>query len=127
MSKYLFIVLCSAIIIDSGNCGDNAEEVFEEENDYRNATIRDLEDYPVCVTDEDCLDISTETEKDYRCFQYMCYPWNDSEMGGVFRKCQAKDDCKEMGEEEGGDGGDGDCFRHPDRKQVLSGICLHQK
>jgi len=127
MSKHIFIsVLLISISIDSGKCGIEEEEVFAEENNGINMTIRDLEDFPVCVIDEDCLSISTETNQDYRCFQYMCYPWNYPEMKGAFRTCQTKDDCKKLKEDEGGDGNDGECFRHPDKRKVLSGICLLQ-
>eukprot|EP00092_Neocalanus_flemingeri_P087090 GFUD01109835.1.p1 GENE.GFUD01109835.1~~GFUD01109835.1.p1 ORF type:complete len:241 (-),score=46.06 GFUD01109835.1:248-970(-) len=126
MSRYFVLLLCYTIIIDSGKCVNDTEDVFEDENNTISTSIRDLEDYPACVIDEDCLDISDEMGKDYKCFQYMCYPWNDSELEGQFKKCQSKDDCKELSEEEGGDGGDGDCFRHHDIKQVAKGICLRQ-
>ena len=31
--------------------------------------------------------------------------------GGPFRSCKRRSDCDELGEEEGGDGSDGDCYR----------------
>merc|ERR1711909_203013 len=72
-----------------------------------NTTARNMGDYPACMQDSDCTGLGGG----YRCFQYMCYPW---EQGGSLEKCQVKDDCKgKVG------GEDGECFRHPDRKTVL--------
>ena len=77
--------------------------------------VRNLGDYPACMQDSDCIGLGGG----YRCFQYMCYPW---EQGGSLEKCQVKEDCKgKVG------GEDGECFRHPDRKTVLSGICIHPR
>jgi len=123
MRTLFYIIIVYSTLINYSTCN---EEGFEEENVESSISIRDLEDYPSCVTDEDCHDISKETTKDYRCFQYMCYPWNDPELRGDFRQCQTKENCRGLTEEEGGDGGDGICFRHPDRKKVTSGICLTQ-
>ena len=36
----------------------------------------------------------------------------------------SRSDCHELSEEEGGDGEAGDCYRHQDRRNVFSGICL---
>ena len=78
----------------------------------------------------------------YRCFQYMCYPW--SKGSSTFRSCKRRSDCQGLEEEEAGNGEDGDCyryfsidfphcilwfifqphFRHQDRRFVFSGICL---
>ena len=33
--------------------------------------------------------------------------------GGPFRSCKRRSDCGQLREEEGGDGGDGDCYRWP--------------
>ena len=31
--------------------------------------LRNISAFPVCIADNDCQD-------DFKCFQYMCYPWN---------------------------------------------------
>ena len=36
----------------------------------RNITV-----FPPCVSDQDCTELSSTHKEDYRCFQYMCYPW----------------------------------------------------
>ena len=46
---------------------------------YRNLSL-----YPACVTDQDCGVVAAEREEDYRCFQYMCYPWAATQ--GPFRQ-----------------------------------------
>ena len=112
----LALLFCSAF-------SNDAREVFED-HVGQNVTLRNLADYPVCLIDTDCQGIAELKGQDYRCFQYMCYPWEHGEEEGDFRKCQVKDDCKGMGE---GEMEDGDCFRHPERKKVLSGICLRQR
>lgn len=86
--------------------------------------VRDLDKYPVCVTDTDCDSISAREGDSYKCFQYMCYPWNSDSKAQPFRSCKRRSDCKDLRQEEGGDGGNGDCFRHQDRRNVFSGICL---
>ena len=85
------------------------------------SSLRDLNKFPSCVTDEDCELIEDNENSEYRCFQYMCYPWAKK---GPFRSCQRKHDCKDLTPEEGGNGERVDCFRHLDRRRVLRGICL---
>ena len=142
---YCMWVLCLGGVLGSGI--DNMEqdikkeesgiELVEEEfliDDINNDTdtrsgvlyrepYRNISSYPVCVTDDDCADISQASRSDYRCFQYMCYPWESTE--GLFRPCKRRSDCSDLPAEEGGDGEDGDCYRHHDRRNVVSGICLH--
>ena len=67
------------------------------------------------------------TDADYRCFQYRCFPWDDQELQGEFRSCKTRKDCLELGEEEGGDGDDGECFRHQDRRKINMGLCVRQR
>ena len=31
---------------------------------------RDMDNFPACITDSDCKE-----EDGYKCFQYMCFPW----------------------------------------------------
>jgi len=88
------------------------------------SVVRDLVRFPVCVTDDDCDSISDKKQDSYKCFQYMCYPWNSSQQGQPFKSCKRRSDCKDLSPAEGGDGGNGDCFRHQDRRNVFSGICL---
>ena len=90
-------------------------------------SIRDIDRFPVCVTDEDCDDISDKKHVSYKCFQYMCFPWNSSSETKPFRRCKRRSDCKGLSAAEGGVGGDGDCYRHQDRRNVFSGICLNQR
>ena len=89
--------------------------------------VRDVVKFPVCVTDSDCDSISDRQGESYKCFQYMCYPWNTPSLAHPFRTCKRRSDCKDLSEEEGGDGGNGDCFRHQDRRNVFSGICLSDR
>jgi len=86
------------------------------------APSRDLERFPACVTDMDC-----KAEEGYKCFQYMCFPWNSPDLRAPFRTCKRRSDCTTLKTTEGGDGGNGDCYRHQDRRNVFSGICLAKR
>jgi len=86
------------------------------------APSRDLERFPACVTDMDC-----KAEEGYKCFQYMCFPWNSPDLRAPFRTCKRRSDCTKLKTSEGGDGGNGDCYRHQDRRNVFSGICLAKR
>ena len=87
---------------------------------------RHVDIFPPCIADEDCIHLSNNKKEDYKCFQYMCYPWKASEKGS-FRSCKKSSDCKSLLIEEGGDGSDGDCYRHPNRRTVHTGICLDKR
>ena len=50
----------------------------------RRTSIRNVTLYPPCWSDEDCTQISEVTDMDYKCLQYMCYPWQAKD--GPFRK-----------------------------------------
>ena len=89
--------------------------------------MRDVSEYPACVTDEDCLTVSEERQEDYKCFQYMCYPWKRGKRDGAFRTCKRRSDCQHLLLEEGGNEEDGDCYRHPNRRTVHTGICLDKR
>jgi len=89
--------------------------------------MRDVSRYPACVVDEDCMTVTQERGEDYKCFQYMCYPWNSVRNEGAFRTCKKRSDCEKLLQDEGGDGGNGDCYRHPDRRTVHTGICLDRR
>jgi len=119
MNTASFALLCLSVFINSTFGLSDAQEVLEKD-DGTDVTMRNLDDYPVCLIDEDCHEVGDKKGKEYRCFQYMCYPWQEEEEED-FMKCQVKEDCKGMRT-----GEDGDCFRHHDRKKVLSGICLSQ-
>ena len=86
---------------------------------------RNISLYPICINDEDCYIISDTKEEQYLCFQYMCYPWKKSDTG--FRQCRRSSECKNLTVAEGGRGDDGQCFRHPDRRNVHIGICMEQR
>ena len=74
--------------------------------EFAREPFRDIAEFGVCVTDEDCAVVTRERGADYRCFQYMCYPWGSGVGGGqaVFRSCKRRSECQELREEEGGDG-----------------------
>ena len=77
---------------------DEEEETFpEEEGDPPEAepaapsSMRNLSQFPVCVTDTDCEAVSESEARDYKCFQYMCYPWAArGESKGPFRTCKRR-------------------------------------
>ena len=104
---FSYFIICSTF---GGKISGNAE------------ILRDLNKYPVCIVDKDCSEISKQNGKDYRCFQYMCFPWQDIEEEDGFRKCQGREDCKGLNGEE-----DGDCLRHREIKLVDSGMCLSKR
>ena len=87
--------------------------------------FRDISVFPVCAKDEDCQDIQTKTGLEHRCFMYMCFPWKNNP--GPFRSCKSDSECVALTEREGGDGGDGECFRHHKRRHVFRGICVRQE
>ena len=64
--------------------------------------------FPVCLTDAEC------TGPGHRCFQYMCFPWAETEAVTDWTACRRSSDCS-AGRE---------CWRHPDRRSVHTGICL---
>jgi len=105
---FMISVLCGLFILCSSQ---------EITNKPRNILL-----YPVCINDEDCYIISNTREEQYLCFQYMCYPWRQSDTG--FRQCRRSSECRNLTVEEGGSGEDGQCFRHPDRRNVHIGICM---
>ena len=108
----------------------NEDDEFVTESDIEIAqdiSLRDPAVFPVCVTDEDCEGMTQQHGFDYKCFQYMCYPWNKAEDEAPFRSCKRRSDCLGLTQEEGGDGEDGDCFRHQDRRNVFTGICLEKR
>ena len=79
-------------------------------------TSRNLTNFPACVTDIDCESVSIERSADFKCFQFMCFPWNQPDLQAPYTSCQRKSDCNSSGETE--------CLRHQDRRNVLRGICL---
>jgi len=80
---------------------------------------RDMDSFPACITDSDCKE-----EDGYKCFQYMCFPWESAELMAPYRSCKRRSDCAGLRAAEGGDGGQADCYRHQDRRNVFAGICL---
>jgi len=78
--------------------------------------VRNSQLFPPCMDDGDCEKISMEKETDFRCFQYMCFPWMNTSMHNGFSTCRKDKDC---GEEE-------ECFTHQTIREVTRGICLHQ-
>ena len=111
--------------LDSFISNITADDYELGSGDFFREPFRDIAEFPVCVTDDDCEEITKEEGTDYRCFQYMCYPWGHDVMDRKFRSCKRRSDCQSLLEDEGGDGEDGDCYRHHDRRNVFAGICLH--
>merc|ERR550519_2365715 len=54
----------------------------------------------------------------------MCYPIQEQSPDSPFRSCSHASDCKDLQPQEGGDG---ECFRHHDRRKVHVGICLSER
>lgn len=113
--------------------------------------LRDIGLFPVCMTDKDCILVSnTQTRQnmapDYRCFQYMCYPWNwPWKEQRPFRKCKGNIECTakpststistNQGSQDYKDvtkgvkavPEDGVCVLHQDIENVPHGICLPKR
>lgn len=88
------------------------------------AVRRNISQYPVCINDEDCLIISDTEEDQFLCFQYMCFPWRREEIS-PFMPCRRGSDCRVLQTAEGGQ--EWDCWRHSDRRNVHTGICLEKR
>eukprot|EP00092_Neocalanus_flemingeri_P097371 GFUD01124097.1.p1 GENE.GFUD01124097.1~~GFUD01124097.1.p1 ORF type:complete len:339 (+),score=66.81 GFUD01124097.1:45-1019(+) len=127
VTSFIFVanILVFASLVPVVNGLDESNNYLSDVT-FGEVSAEDVTKFPVCVTDDDCKDMSEQTDADYRCFQYRCFPWNDQELQGKFRSCKKRSDCVQLGVVEGGDGDDGECFRHRDRRSVLLGICLKQ-
>jgi len=77
---------------------------------------RNLTNFPACVSDIDCQPVSLQRSADFKCFQFMCFPWNEPALQAPYTTCQRTSDCNSPELE---------CFRHQDRRNVLQGLCLH--
>ena len=74
------------------------------------------------------LNHSESQENDsYACFQYMCYPYTGKDKKHPLRLCKKSSDCTKLSSKEGGDGADGECVRHHNRRQVTKGICVKSR
>ena len=75
----------SADDVDATLINENNEFVSESDNEIaQEVTIRDPKVFPVCVTDEDCEDMTSQHGFDYKCFQgrnlnYQARKW----WGGI--------------------------------------------
>ena len=67
--------------------------------------------------------ISDTEEEQFLCFQYMCFPWRRAGDTGPFMRCRRGSDCRGLQAEEG----EWDCWRHSDRRNVHTGICLEKR
>ena len=100
-----------------GSAEGSVDIELEEEEEEDFPRLRNITIFPACIADDDCHKyFSADKVQDYKCFQYMCYPWQSSD--GPFRRCKRNSDCTLLSESEGGDGSDGGCFKHPDRRSV---------
>ena len=100
------LVCVIGVYSDSGDGIDDLEEGFlfddisndtdvdyyEGSGEFDREPFRDIHEFPVCVTDEDCEQTTLNTGHDHRCFQYMCYPWNKAGGGRPFRSCKRRSD-----------------------------------
>ena len=69
--------------------------------------------FKACIDDSDCA----EHGSGWACFQYICYPWqDDSKIEAKHRKktCKIDAHCDQ----------DLSCHRHPDRRNILKGLCM---
>jgi len=69
--------------------------------------------FKACIDDSDCA----EHGAGWACFQYICYPWqDDSKLDAKHRKktCKTDSHCDQ----------DLSCHRHPDRRNILKGLCM---
>ena len=130
--------------------------LFILRNSSVKAVNRNITQYPVCVNDEviikekesfnlqkiappnlcfifflilrysllkDCLNISHTKGEQLLCFQYMCYPWRTEETS-PFMHCRRGSDCRGL---QTAEGEEWNCWRHSDRRNVHSGICLEKR
>ena len=99
-------------------CWAQEDEYFlsAESLDHNSTLVRDPSRYPACWDDSDCAQVSSEKGQEHKCYQYMCYPWHSREE--PFRKCRRNRDCLELSEAEGGDGTNGKCYKHHERRSV---------
>jgi len=81
-------------------------------------SLTDPERSPPCRTDKDCLDISSSTSLDYRCFYYLCLAWNETQVpekeSSSETACHDDWDCVEGRV----------CVRHQDKETVNKGFCV---
>ena len=68
---------------------DVIETMDEKAENIEMHHVRDPAMFPACVTDEDCHSTGNE---DFKCFQYMCYPWarTDWKKPPPFRSCKKR-------------------------------------
>ena len=53
--------------------------------------------------------------------------FTSEELMAPYRSCKRRSDCAGLRAAEGGDGGQADCYRHQDRRNVFAGICLPKR
>jgi len=69
--------------------------------------------FKACIDDSDCA----EHGSGWACFQYICYPWQDDskvEAKHRMKTCKTDSHCDQ----------DLSCHRHPDRRNILKGLCM---
>ena len=57
---------------------EGSVDVEPEEVSY--PRLRNITIFPACIADDDCHKyFSADKVQEYKCFQYMCYPWKQVE------------------------------------------------
>ena len=70
-----------------GSVDIEIEEEEEEEEDF--PRLRNITIFPACIADDDCHKyFSADKVQEYKCFQYMCYPWKQVEHFAFVNVCE---------------------------------------
>ena len=71
----------------------------------------------VCKDDSDCMKL--DSNGDFACFGFLCYPWKDDSMLAPVDRistCRKDRDCDDNKK----------CYRHNDRRRVSKGLCFDE-
>ena len=70
-----------------GSVDIELEEDEEKEEDF--PRLRNITIFPACIADDDCHKyFSADKVQEYKCFQYMCYPWKQVEHFAFVIVCE---------------------------------------
>ena len=63
-----------------GSAEGSVDIELEEEEEEDFPRLRNITIFPACIADDDCHKyFSADKVQEYKCFQYMCYPWKQVE------------------------------------------------
>ena len=79
----LKLTFLSPVSQEEGSGLDGSGEGSGEAELESHRRLRNITAFPACVSDSDC-------QNDFKCFQYMCYPWNQKKQQGPFRSCKRR-------------------------------------